>query len=147
MQFCAAHQPFLQRVGALAARIIGYRVQQCQIIAAFGLLQHFGQHLPHQLLTLAVLHRAGTRHQACLLREVGEQPLRESVNRIDPKPATGTIKHAGKQGAGFRLRCWAYVCSQMAQLFGQLWPIQPDPAGQYIIDPHRHFGRACLGKG
>ena len=98
-------------------------------------------------LAVAVLHRICARHQACLFREGGEQPLRECVDRIDSQSAARSVEHLCEQGSRMGLGVSIEGRADCLQVDSQIGGFHPDPAGQHGVDPSCHFRSARLGEG
>ena len=142
-----AQQIAFHRIGPQPHRQFGQGIERGDIVLAFGGNQQVGQHFAQQQIAVAVFHRPGAGDQIGLMRESGEQPLGESVDRIDPQAAARAIEHFGKQRARPCLAFGADVRADRLQVRRQGLGPGADPAGQHFVDPRGHLGRPGLGEG
>ncbi len=120
---------------------------QAEVALALGREQHVGQRLATQRRLFAFLERAKARDQPRLDREGREQRLAEAVDRLDVEPAAGRIDYLREQRPRALLRLGRMVLADRLQVGGERRPLGADPARQHLLDAHRHFGGARLGKG
>ncbi len=122
---CATHEPAAHAIGALlhAHRTDGRQYAR----VAFG--NQRGQHFVGQQRPLAVFHCARAGKEVRFTRKGGQQPLRESVDGIDPQAAARAIENTGEKraraGAGFGRDRRA----DMGEFAAQIAVLQPHPAG------------------
>ena len=142
-----AHQPLVQGAGILAESEPGQAVEDRNILAPLGFLDHVGQHRARQQFGAAIIEHPRPRREAGFLGEIADQILREGVDGIDPEAAAGAVEHAREQAARAFLRGRTDIRAEIAQLLRQHRRGQPHPARQHRVDTVRHLRRARLGEG
>ena len=146
MGFSAAQQISLHIVRTEPQAERGECIQRGPITATLGIDQQIAQHLAEQQRAVAVFHGPNPGHQSGLMRESCEQPLRKSVDRINPEAAARTIEHLSEQRAGTVLHLRREIRTDCLQILRQDFRFGPHPAGQNLVDPASHLGCAGLGE-